>query len=95
MSYVEEQSYMEMITALENFKKQVETQCEIMEKAGQDCMDNMEADENAQKTNEKLTNSVKAIRENYDTITKIAKALEEELEKVRRLRMKMEATENN
>lgn len=88
MSYMDEQSYQEMINALENFKKQVETHCGIMEKAGQDCMDNMEADEYATESNNKLKTCVSSIRENYETIDKIVRALEEELEKVRRLREK-------
>lgn len=90
MSYMDEQSYQEMINALQNFKKQVETHCGIMEKAGQDCMDNMEADEYATAANTQLSDCVSKIRENYETIDKIIRALEEQLEKVRQLRAKQD-----
>ena len=81
MAYVNEQSYEEMMTALRNFKTQIETQCGIMESAGKDCMDNMEEDPAATKSNEKLTKCVAKIRENYETIDKIIAALQDELER--------------
>ena len=91
MAYIDEESYQEMITALTNFKKQIETQCEIMEQAGKDCLDNMEEDQYAIDTNASLGLSINKIRENYVTIDKVIKYLEEQLEKARKLRQKQEA----
>ena len=91
MAYIDEESYQEMITALTNFKKQIETQCEIMEQAGKDCLDNMEEDQYAIDTNASLVISINKIRENYETIDKAIKYLEEQLEKARKLRQKQEA----
>ena len=83
MAYINEQSYEEMMNALRNFKNQVETQCGIMVSAGKDCMDNMEEDPAAIKSNEKLVKCVEKIRENYETIDKIIAALQDELERAK------------
>lgn len=93
MAYIDEQSYQEMITALTNFRNQIETQCGIMEQAGKDCLDNMEEDDYAIENHTKLTTCISKIRENYDAINNAIKYLEEQLERARRLREKQMAND--
>ena len=91
MAWAEEQSYEEMIRALQNFTAQVEEQCTVMENAGKDCVDNMEGDPAAEKSNEKLNGCIQNIRGTFDTVQNIAAALQEELERIREAARKADA----
>ncbi len=83
MAFADEQSYEEMIAALQNFVSELEEQCTVMETAGRDCVDNTVNDPAATKSSAKLGNIVGKIRETFDTINGIASALQEELEAIR------------
>ncbi len=53
MAYADEQSYEEMISALQTYVSQVEEECGVMESAGNDCVDNTDGDPAASTSNEK------------------------------------------
>ncbi|OUQ25830.1 hypothetical protein B5E77_10145 [Lachnoclostridium sp. An131] len=83
MAYADEQSYEEMINALQNFLSEAEEQCTVMEKAGQDCVDNTDNDPAAQKSNAALQSCIRSIRDNFEAINRIAQALSEQMEDIR------------
>lgn len=83
MAYADEQSYEEMISALQEFLSQAEEQCSVMETAGKDCVDNTDGDPAAEKSNAALQKCVGDIRATFETIQGIASALQEELEDIR------------
>lgn len=83
MAYADEQSYEEMIAALQNFMTEVEEQCGVLESAGTDCVDNTDGDPAAEKADEKLQICVGDIRGTLETIQNIAYALQQELEDIR------------
>ena len=55
MAYADEQSYEEMISALQTFVSEAEEQCGVMESAGSDCVDNTDGDPAAEKSNERCS----------------------------------------
>ena len=83
MAYADEQSYEEMISALQNFISQAEEQCTVMETAGKDCVDNTDGDPAAEKANAKLQKCVGEIQATFGSIQGIISALQEELEAIR------------
>ena len=82
-SFADEQSYEEMISALQTFLSQAEEQCGVMESAGNDCVANTDGDPAAEKSNERLQKCVSDIRATFETIQGIISALQEELEDIR------------
>lgn len=83
MAYADEQSYEEMIQALQKFERDVEEQCSAMASAGQDCVDNTDGDPAAERSNGKLQKCVGDIRGALESIQGIAAALQQELEEIR------------
>ena len=83
MACADEQSYEEMICALQTYISQVEEQCGVMESAGNDCVDNTEGDPAAEKSNAKLQQCVGNIRSAIESIQAIVAALREELDEIR------------
>ena len=83
MAYADEQSYEEMIQALQKFSSDTAEQCSVMESAGKDCVDNTEGDPAAEKSNGKLQRCVGNIRNALGDIQGIAAALQQELDDVR------------
>lgn len=83
MAYADEQSYEEMIQALQKFNRDTAEQCSVMESAGQDCVDNTDGDPAAEKSNGKLQKCVGNIRSALEDIQGIAAALQQELEDIR------------
>ncbi|MBQ3497960.1 MAG: hypothetical protein IJA87_02400 [Clostridia bacterium] len=83
MAFADEQSYEEMINALQNFKSRTEEQCNVMESAAKDCVDNTDNDPAAQKSSSKLSSCVSNIRATFETIDNIIAALQDELEDIR------------
>jgi hypothetical protein len=83
MSWADEESYEEMINALQNFKSQTEQQCLVMEQAGKDCVENTDGDPAAEKSNAKLVACVTQIRGALETVDALAAALQEELDRIR------------
>lgn len=83
MAYADEQSYEEMIEALQRFSSEAEEQCTVMESAGADCVDNTGGDPAAERSNAKLQKCVGNIRSALEAIQGIASALQEELEEIR------------
>ena len=83
MAFADEQSYEEMIAALQNFLAELEEQCTVMETAGTDCVDNTDNDPAATKSAEKLSNVVSKIRGTFERVEGVISALQEELEEIR------------
>ena len=83
MAYADEQSYEEMISALQTFMTEVEEQCSVLESAGSDCVDNTDGDPAAEKANAKLQKCISDIRATLETIQGIISALQQELEDIR------------
>ncbi len=93
MIWIDEEAYETAINALENFKKQISTQCDLVEKAAQTCVDNTK-DPNAQNNSVKLSAHVQKIKAQFEEVDNIIKALQEQLEEVRRIRREAEAAAN-
>lgn len=93
MTWIDEEAYQNMINALNNFKNQVTTQCDVIEKATQDCLDNTD-DENVKPSAEALATHIKNIKAQFPTVDEVIKALEAQLEKAREARRKAEAAAN-
>ena len=83
MAFADEQSYEEMVAALQNFINELEEQCTVMETAGRDCVDNTDGDPAASKSNEKISNIANKIRGTFETVEGIIAALNEEIERIR------------
>jgi len=91
MAFADEQSYEEMINALQSFLSLAEEQCSVMESAGQDCVDNTDNDPAAEASNSKLQKCIGDIRATFETIQKIISALQDELEDIRAAAAKAQA----
>lgn len=83
MAFADEQSYEEMISALQTFISQAGEQCEAMSSAGNDCVDNTDNDPAAETSNAKLQKCVSDIRTAIESIQGIIQALQEELQDIR------------
>ncbi len=83
MAYADEQSYEEMISALQNFLTQTEEQCNVMKQAGTDCVDNTDGDPAAEKANARLSECIQGITATFETVQQVISALQEELERIR------------
>lgn len=83
MSYVNEESYYEMIDALQRFKQEAEEQCMVMQSAGTDCVDNTDGDPAAVSANNKLQQCVGGIRAALESVQGIIMALQQELEETK------------
>lgn len=84
MDVSNEQSYMEMIHALQLYDAQVTQICGVMLKAADDCLDNTMGDANAVKTAKELSACCKKIQPQLQEVERIAKELERELDELRR-----------
>ncbi|MBQ6836637.1 MAG: hypothetical protein IJO16_05945 [Clostridia bacterium] len=93
MTWIDEEAYQSMINALNNFVKQVTAQCDIIDKATEDCLDNTD-DENVKPSAEALAGHIKNIKAQFPTVEDVIKKLEEQLEKAREARRKAEAAAN-
>lgn len=78
-------AYEEMINALQTFLSDAEEECTALESAAEDCVDNMEEDPVAEKACEKVNKCVSEIRGSFETIQGIIRALQEELDEIRRI----------
>lgn len=83
MAFADENSYEQMISALQTFSSETEEQCGVMESAGSDCVDNTDGDPAAEKSNARLQSCVSNIRTALEAIQGIITALQEELEDIR------------
>ena len=92
MAYADEQSYEEMISALQTYVSQVEEECGVMESAG-NCVDNTDGDPAASTSNEKLQQCVGKIRTATGSIQGIIAALQQELEDIREAAAKANQTD--
>lgn len=81
--YADEESYEEMIRALQNFMNQVSENCNIMESAGKDCVDNTDNDPAAVRGNERMGQCIGRIRATFTTVQSVISALQQELEDIR------------
>lgn len=93
MAYADEQSYEEMISALQTYVSQVEEECGVMESSGNDCVDNTDGDPAASTSNEKLQQCVGKIRSATESIQGIIAALQQELEDIREAAAKANQTD--
>lgn len=91
MAFADEQSYEEMIQALQKFQSEMEEQCSVMESAGQDCVDNTDGDPAAERSNGRLQKCVGDIRGALKNIQGIAAALQQELEDIKEAAAKASA----
>lgn len=91
MAYADEQSYEEMIQALQKFSSEAAEQCSVMSSAGQDCVDNTDGDPAAERSNGKLQKCVSDIHSALEDIQGIAAALQQELEDIREAAAKVSA----
>lgn len=83
MAYADEQSYEEVISALQSFVSNIGEQCQVMTSAGADCVDNTDGDPAAEKSNAKLQDCVGKIRSASEQIQGVISALQQELEDIR------------
>lgn len=83
MQVADEESYEEMIRALQNFLSQVSTQCQVMSDAGTDCVDNTENDPAATKAAAKLQSCIGKIRGTFGDIQGIVAGLQKQLNDIR------------
>lgn len=83
MAYADEQSYEEMISALQTYVTQVGEVCGVMQSAGIDCVENTDGDPAAVKSNEKLLQCVGKIQAATESIQGIIAALQQELEDIK------------
>lgn len=83
MTHVDEQSYEEVISALQSFINNVSDACDTMEAAGNDCVDNTDGDPAAEKSNAKLQECVSRFRGTLGTDQNVISAMQQELEAVR------------
>ena len=91
MAYADEQSYEEMIQALQKFSSEAEEQCGVMAGAGQDCVDNTDGDPAATRSNGRLQKCIGDIRGALEDIQGIIAALQQELEDIREAAAKASA----
>ncbi len=83
MAYADEQSYEEMISSLQTFISNLDEQCNAMEQAGSDCVDNTDGDPAAIGANAKMQQCIGKIRESIEEISRIISALQDELDAIR------------
>lgn len=83
MAYADEQSYEEVISALQSFMSNVSEACDTMEAAGNDCVDNMDGDPAAEKSNAKLQQCIARFRGTLGTAQNVIAAMQQELEDIR------------
>lgn len=83
MAFADEKCYEEMIAALHTFSSKVAEECEKMEQAGNDCVDNTENDPAAEKSNAKLQMCVTRFRGTISAAQQVAVALQAQLERIR------------
>ena len=83
MTHVDEQSYEEVISALQSFINNVSDACDTMEAAGNDCVDNTDGDPAAEKSNAKLQQCVSRFRGTLGTAQNVISAMQQELEAIR------------
>ena len=93
MEFASEESYEEMISALQTFMSEAEEECSTMEAAGNDCVENTENDPAAETSNAKLQKCVGDIRTALESIQGIVTALQEELEAIREAAAKANAAD--
>ncbi len=83
MDFADEQSYEEMINELQTFLTEAGEQCDVMQAAGEDCVDNTEDDPAAAGANAKIQKCVGDIRARFEDIQSIIAALQQELEDIK------------
>lgn len=83
MAYADESSYEEMISILQRFIQEGSEACALLERAGDDCVDNTDGDPAAEASSTKLQSSAGKIRAEFEKIQGIITALQQELEAIR------------
>jgi phage-related protein len=83
MAYADEQSYEEMISALQSFITEGDEECTTLDNAGRDCVDNTDGDPAAEKCSARLQECTGNIRNAFQRIQGIIQALQLELERIR------------
>lgn len=80
--YADPEKYEELMGALQTFISRVSEACSNMEAAGDTCVDCMDGDPSAVKSNDALRGCTRFIREAASEAQKIIAALQEELEEI-------------
>ncbi len=83
MDMANEESYEEMINALQSFMSSAQEECSVMESAAADCVDNTGGDPAAEKASERLKKCVSDIRSALESIQEVISAMQDELERIR------------
>ena len=83
MGFADEQSYEEVVSQLQRFVKEVEDECNVMTRAGMDCVDNMDNDPAALASCTKLAECIKSIEMNVELVEQVIKALQEQIQGIR------------
>ncbi len=83
MDMADEQSYEEMINALQTYMKNAQEECTAMQCAAQDCVDNTQNDPAAAKSSERLSKCLTDIGSALEDIQQVIAAMQEELEDIR------------
>ena len=80
--HADTESYEAVISLLQSFLGEADEYCQSMDKAAQDCVDNMDEDPNAEKAARKLGECTSKIRQNFEAIEGVIQALNEELQRI-------------
>lgn len=83
MAYADESSYEEMISILQKFIQSGSEACSLLERAGQDAVDNTDGDPAAKNSNDMIKSCSSNIRSQFKNIQGIIVALQDELEAIR------------
>ena len=75
------EEYGQAITALRGIRNQLESACSAMEQAGRTCVDSMNGDNTAERASARLTECTHKIRDQYEQIEGLIRALEAEKER--------------
>lgn len=83
MAYADESSYEEMVSILQKFIQEGSEACSLLEKAGEDAVDNTDGDPAATASSGKLQSCASKIRSEFEKIETIIVALQRQIERIR------------
>ncbi len=76
--------YQEAISKINSYVKKVKEDCGNLKAAAQDCVDNTQNDEHAKKCSASMNSAVSKIQEQLTQLQKIAKNLQQEIERIQK-----------
>lgn len=81
--FIDYDNYENMINALKIFSSTVSDACEEMADAGNQCVENMDADEASEKSNARLQECISSYKGILETAQNLINAMQEELERAK------------